>query len=103
MDMSSSSDNPLENIPAGMPPAGTAPNFVDPPSNSRAIVILDSVFISLMLLAVLIRAYVRVKLTKIWAWNDCESSRINSCGFRAGLISQAACVVAAVSASYDRD
>lgn len=66
------SNNPLDHIPAGTPPPGVIPNLTDPPSKGDAIVILDGVFVSLMLVSVLIRVYVRLRLVKTWGWDDCK-------------------------------
>ncbi|KAF4621901.1 hypothetical protein G7Y89_g14444 [Cudoniella acicularis] len=62
--------NPLDHSPAGIPPPGVIPNFTNPPSKGEALVVLDGVFVSLMLVAVLIRIYVRVRLVKTWGWDD---------------------------------
>jgi len=66
------SSNPLDHFPAGVPPPGVVSNFIDPPSKGHALVVLDGVFVSLMLVAVLIRVYVRTRLAKTWGWDDCE-------------------------------
>ncbi len=56
------------------PPPGVRPNFVDPPSYETAIIALESVFLTLTLVAVGVRIFVRSQVTKIWGWDDCESS-----------------------------
>lgn len=62
--------NPFDHYPAATPPTGVTPNFVDPPSKGREIEILDGVFTGLMLLAVLVRLFVRARITKQWGWDD---------------------------------
>lgn len=62
------------NRPAGEPPLGITPNFVDPPSQAPAIIALEAVFLPLMLLAVLVRIFVRARVTRGWGWDDCEKS-----------------------------
>lgn len=66
----SASLNPLDQYPAATPPTGVTLNFFDPPSKGREIEILDGVFTGLMVLAVLVRFFVRARLTKQWGWDD---------------------------------
>ncbi|KAH7311255.1 hypothetical protein B0I35DRAFT_437781 [Stachybotrys elegans] len=61
---------PLDRIPSGQPPPGVIPNFVNPPSYAHEIRVLEGVFMSLMLIAVLVRVYVRFRLVKAWGWDD---------------------------------
>jgi hypothetical protein len=63
----------IENIPAGQPPPGVKSNFIDPPSQVLNCIVVDSVFLPLMLLAVSVRIFVRVKITKGWGWDDCKN------------------------------
>ncbi|KAK5630662.1 hypothetical protein RRF57_006377 [Xylaria bambusicola] len=55
--------------PASAPPPGVAPNYDDPILMSPPYVVLG-IFMSLSLLAVLIRVFVRFRLTKTWGWDD---------------------------------
>ena len=71
------SSNPLDHFPAGTPPPGITSNLINPPSKGQTLVILDGVFMSLMLVAVFIRIYVRVKLVKTWGWDDCKSAHLD--------------------------
>ncbi|OTA91521.1 hypothetical protein M434DRAFT_32685 [Hypoxylon sp. CO27-5] len=66
----SSGPNPLDNIPAVKAPPGETSNLINPPSKAQTVTILDAVFVSLMLIAVLIRVFVRSKLVKNWGWDD---------------------------------
>jgi hypothetical protein len=59
-----------DHFPAGPPPPGVAPNFVDPPSLTNTIRVLDGVFVSSMLVALLVRLYVRFRLVRTWGWDD---------------------------------
>ncbi|OJI98269.1 hypothetical protein ASPVEDRAFT_880951 [Aspergillus versicolor CBS 583.65] len=61
---------PLNQQPATPPPPGFKTNFVDPPSQQPAIIAMSAVFISLMLLAVSVRAYTRTLILKSWGWDD---------------------------------
>lgn len=62
----------LKNVPALKPPPGVQPNFVDPPSFEHTLVTLEAIFCTLMLLAVLVRSYIRTKI-KAWGWDDCKT------------------------------
>ncbi|KAM0803752.1 hypothetical protein BDR22DRAFT_696860 [Usnea florida] len=72
--MASSSTQPspqqIQNEPALQPPLGVLPNFVNPPSFQASVDDLEGVFVSFMLVAVAIRIYVRIKITKLWGWDD---------------------------------
>lgn len=63
----------LDDIPAGAPatapPPGTAPNYADPVSMDSPFVVLG-IFLSLSILAVSIRLFVRFRFTKTWGWDD---------------------------------
>lgn len=61
---------PLDQIPSAEPPAGVTPNFVDPPTKAVELLVIDAVFTSLMLLALLLRVLVRLRWTKGWGWHD---------------------------------
>ncbi|KAI9375556.1 hypothetical protein BJX61DRAFT_549254 [Aspergillus egyptiacus] len=61
---------PLELQPAVPPPPGVESNFDDPPSRQPAIIAMLAVFVSLMLLAVLVRVYARARILKSWGWDD---------------------------------
>ena len=58
------------NTPAMTPPPGVIPNFDNPPSQDAAIIALEAVFVPLMVLAVLARAWVRLRIVKIWGLED---------------------------------
>ncbi|KAK4198936.1 hypothetical protein QBC40DRAFT_283031 [Triangularia verruculosa] len=62
--------NPLDYIPAGKPPPGVTSNLIDPPSRAHGIIVLDSIFVPLMLIAVFVRFFVRIKWTKARGWDD---------------------------------
>ncbi|OJJ64192.1 hypothetical protein ASPSYDRAFT_84214 [Aspergillus sydowii CBS 593.65] len=61
---------PLDQQPAMPPPPGFETDFVDPPSRQPAIIAMSAVFVSLMLLAVSVRAYTRTRILKSWGWDD---------------------------------
>lgn len=64
----------LQNEPALPPPPGVLPNFINPPSFSTSVDALEGVFVTLMLIALGIRIYVRTKITRVWGWDDCMRS-----------------------------
>ncbi|KAI0547371.1 hypothetical protein F4679DRAFT_554518 [Xylaria curta] len=55
--------------PAAAPPPGVTPNLVEPVSKGPSFVVLG-IFLSLSLLSVLIRSFVRLRLTRSWGWDD---------------------------------
>ncbi|ERF77190.1 hypothetical protein EPUS_06470 [Endocarpon pusillum Z07020] len=59
-----------QNAPASPPPPGVLSNFVDPPSHKPEIIALEGVFLSLMLMAVAVRIFVRLRVIKMWGWDD---------------------------------
>ena len=72
---------PLSEIPALKPPPGIKPNFVNPPSYANALVTVNAVFLTLMLITLALRLYTKGVLLKSLGWDDCKSS-IPSKGFR---------------------
>ncbi|PHH65663.1 hypothetical protein CDD81_1749 [Ophiocordyceps australis] len=52
------------------PPPGVTPNYIDPPSKANTLRTIDAVFLTLMLIAVLIRIFVRLRFTRAWGWDD---------------------------------
>lgn len=63
----------LWTIPAGQPPPGVEPNFVDPPTNKGIAEITLSILIVLATIAVAIRFYVQTRVTKNGlSMEDCQ-------------------------------
>lgn len=62
----------IKDFPALRPPPGVKSNFVDPPSLVPSAIVVESIFLPLMILAVLTRIFVRAKITKGWGWDDCK-------------------------------
>ncbi|PYI31586.1 hypothetical protein BP00DRAFT_456907 [Aspergillus indologenus CBS 114.80] len=60
------------NTPAVAPPPGVVPNFDNPPSQRTAIIVLQSIFLFLALLAVSARVWVRTCIIKFWGAEDSE-------------------------------
>jgi hypothetical protein len=67
----------LKNAPASPPPPGVRSNFLNPPSWETRIIALEGAFLSLMLLAVGVRIFVRTRINKVWGWDDCKSSLVD--------------------------
>ncbi len=61
-------------LPVAPPPPGIISNFIDPPTRVPVIIGLEAVFLTLMLLTVAMRIYVRMRVTKIWGFEDCKQS-----------------------------
>jgi hypothetical protein len=53
------------------PPAGVQSNYVNPPSRAPLIVWSNAVGLSMMLLCVIMRLYVRSRLMRSVWWDDC--------------------------------
>lgn len=70
--LDSNMNSPLREYPALRPPPGVMSNFVNPPSYEQTLTVMEGVLVPLMLLAVLVRLYVRAKITRTWGWDDCE-------------------------------
>ncbi|KAJ5633330.1 NAD(P)-binding protein [Penicillium lividum] len=58
------------NTPAEAPPAGEVSNFINPPSQRTAIIVLQTIFLFLTLLAVSVRVWVRTCIIKLWGAED---------------------------------
>lgn len=64
----------LDNTPVVPPPPGQTPNFTDPVSRGYQLVAVIVVTMVLIVLFLAGRLYVRLKLTKSFAADDCERS-----------------------------
>ena len=64
--------NFIEDFPALQPPPGVKSNFIDPPSLVPSAIVVESIFLPLMILAVLTRLFVRARITKELGWDDCK-------------------------------
>ena len=67
----------LDNFPAGGPPAGEVSNLINPPTQIVPVVVICSVFWTLMITMVSIRFFVRLHLTRSFGPEDYEY--INDC------------------------
>jgi hypothetical protein len=64
----------LENLPAGIPPPGVLPNFINPPSRDVELIVLNTIFLTLMWTVVLIRLYAKGRILRTMGWDDCKPS-----------------------------
>lgn len=60
-------------MPAGVPPEGVMPNFVDPPSLSPVYRGIIYSFVPLMFVFVVCRLYVRTRTFRDFGFDDCTS------------------------------
>ncbi|KAI3317040.1 hypothetical protein HD806DRAFT_541650 [Xylariaceae sp. AK1471] len=90
------SSNEISGLPAAAPPPGVAPDLTDPSTLPNPSFAVSGVFVSLMLIAVLIRAFVCVRLTKSWGWNDCKTLVIRAKASLTEHILQDTCFIAAI-------
>ncbi|KAI3316505.1 hypothetical protein HD806DRAFT_517368 [Xylariaceae sp. AK1471] len=67
--MSKSIPDEIGDGPAGLLPRVTTSDFDDPQAKVSSFVLLG-IFVTLMLLAVFIRVFVRIRFTKSWKWDD---------------------------------
>ena len=74
----------LLNGPAGTPPAGTQPNFENPPNLYTIIYISKALILIFTTLAVFIRIYTRHFLLRSMGYDDCKLrlNLLNSVGTR---------------------
>ena len=61
----------LSQLPAGRPPYGTSPNFVNPVTLKTPVVTINVVFLALATLFVSLRIYTRKFLNRILGQDDC--------------------------------
>lgn len=64
-------DKLLYNFPAMAPPPGVQPNFDNPHSLKKNLVVVNALFLPLMASAVGIRLYVRIFIARAPGWDDC--------------------------------
>jgi hypothetical protein len=62
----------LENFPAGAPPKGVKPNFIDPPNHDGLVIALNTVLLTVMWTVVLLRLYAKGKILRTIGWDDCK-------------------------------
>ncbi|KAL8711207.1 MAG: hypothetical protein Q9220_004352 [cf. Caloplaca sp. 1 TL-2023] len=76
------------NFPALLPPPGVHPNFIDPYSRGRDVVIASSICVGLMMSMVIMRFYTKIRIKRVWGWDDLvepfiKSVQIGAIGFAA--------------------
>jgi len=62
----------FQNFPAGTPPKGIKPNFIDPPNHDALIISLNTVLLTLMWTVVLLRLYAKGLILRTLGWDDCK-------------------------------
>ncbi|KAM7210433.1 hypothetical protein V8F06_014181 [Rhypophila decipiens] len=60
----------MSQIPAGIPPPGQTPNFIDPPSLSPVYRGIIYSFVPLMILFLIFRLYTRMRILRKLGWDD---------------------------------
>lgn len=63
---------PLDQTPAGVPPPGIVPNFVDPPSNTQAIIVINTVLVPITTIFVATRLWSNLHTVRRVGWDDGE-------------------------------
>ncbi len=58
--------------PAGVPPPGVVPNFVNPHSSGSTLIAVGSVSMALMMCFVAVRIYTKVMIVGKFSPDDCE-------------------------------
>lgn len=61
------------NLPASAPPPGVIPNLDHPQSRAIEAHIGMGICIGVTLVFVVLRMYVKLAITHMWGWDDCES------------------------------
>lgn len=95
----SSSDIP--GLPAAPPSLGVVPELIDPPLPPKPSFAVEGVFVTLMLIAVLIRTFVCARLTKSWGWDDCETIMTSTGASLTRHVIQDTCFIAVVRSFVD--
>lgn len=65
-------DSVLENFPAGAPPEGVTPNFINPPNHDVLIITLNTVLLTVMWTTVILRLYAKGRILRTLGWDDCK-------------------------------
>ena len=63
-------DSPYASLPAASPPVGVLPNFDNPPTRDTEIYVGMGIFITLIVVFVTLRVYVKLVITRMWGWDD---------------------------------
>ena len=58
--------------PAGMPPPGVIPNFVNPDTRGPVLIIVGTIFMVLMLVLATLRYYTKFFIVRKTSWDDCK-------------------------------
>lgn len=69
----------LKNGPAGMPPPGVTPAFVNPPNINSLVIMTMALCNALVAVAVIIRVYTKLFLIRSTAAEDCEYATRSIC------------------------
>lgn len=77
MDLSQIPPEALSHIPVGAPPPGVIPNFENPPSEAKLIIIISTICLCFMIPIALIRVYSRIWITRSFGWDDGKSAEAN--------------------------
>ncbi|KAL8937600.1 MAG: hypothetical protein Q9216_004340 [Gyalolechia sp. 2 TL-2023] len=78
----------LQTLPAGVPPPGMQPNFVDPPTLVPAVLGVGASFLALALFCFSIRVWTKVTINKRLSWDDltCTLGFLFALAMYAGII-----------------
>ena len=58
------------NLPAGSPPPGVLPNFEHPDSRATEVYVAIGICMSITLIFIILRLYVKLCVTHLWGWDD---------------------------------
>jgi len=64
--------------PFSPPPPGVVPNFVNPHTTGQQLITTASVFLAMMIVAVLVRTYSKLRLMGEVTWDDCLCSYLTT-------------------------
>jgi hypothetical protein len=60
---------------AGTPPTGVKPNFINPPNHDALVISLNTILLTLVWTAVLLRLYAKGTILHTMGWDDCKLLR----------------------------
>jgi len=65
----------IRDAPAGAPPPGVVPDFIQPASRSYQVIAASAILSTVVIVSALVRIYAKFFITKTRIWEDCLNQR----------------------------